>query len=145
MTQTQILGTLGDILGLLTLVLAAIAAISLLVGGVGVSQHHAGVGARADPRDRAAQGARRRRRDITVQFLIEAVLLTTIGGVIGMALGDRRLAAWLDACLAAAGGHRLVVAGAGVRASRSASASSSGCSRRAGPGGSTRWWPCAAE
>ena len=28
-----------------------------------------------------------RRRDITVQFLIEAVLLTTVGGVIGMALG----------------------------------------------------------
>ncbi|HUR72898.1 MAG TPA: ABC transporter permease, partial [Sporichthya sp.] len=36
-TQSQILGTIGKILGLLTLVLAAIAAISLLVGGVGVS------------------------------------------------------------------------------------------------------------
>ncbi|MDQ1645678.1 MAG: putative transport system permease protein, partial [Cryptosporangiaceae bacterium] len=36
-TQEQILGVLGSILGLLTLVLAAIAGISLLVGGVGVS------------------------------------------------------------------------------------------------------------
>jgi len=86
-TQTQILGTIGRILGLLTLVLAAIAAISLLVGGVGVSNIML-VSVRERTREiglRKALGARQ--RDILLQFLVEAVLLTTIGGVIGIGLG----------------------------------------------------------
>lgn len=86
-TQDQILGTVGRILGLLTTVLAAIAAISLLVGGVGVSNIML-VSVRERTREiglRKAVGARQ--RDVLVQFLIEAVLLTTIGGVLGIALG----------------------------------------------------------
>jgi putative ABC transport system permease protein len=86
-TQTQILGTIGRILGLLTLVLAAIAAISLLVGGVGVSNIML-VSVRERTREiglRKALGARQ--RDILSQFLTEAVLLTTIGGLIGIGLG----------------------------------------------------------
>jgi len=86
-TQDEILGVAGDILDTLTLVLAAIAGISLLVGGIGVSnimlvsvtERTSEVGLRK------ALGART--RDITRQFLVEAVVLCGFGGVVGIGLG----------------------------------------------------------
>jgi putative ABC transport system permease protein len=87
LTQDEILGVLGDILSVLTLVLAAIAGISLIVGGVGVmnimlvsvSERTREIGLRK------AVGART--RDVLRQFLLEAVALTVTGGIAGIVLG----------------------------------------------------------
>ena len=79
--------TLSETAGTMTLLLAAIAAISLLVGGIGVMNIML-VSVLERTREigiRKALGARE--RDIWGQFLIEAVFLTFAGGIIGVILG----------------------------------------------------------
>ena len=86
-SQEEILGVAGQILDTLTFVLAAIAGISLLVGGIGVSNIML-VSVQERTREvglRKALGART--RDITSQFLVEAVVLCGVGGLIGIGTG----------------------------------------------------------
>jgi putative ABC transport system permease protein len=86
-TQGAMLSTMNTILGVLTAVLGGIAGISLLVGGIGIMNIML-VSVRERTREigiRKAIGARN--RDIMAQFLIEAVTLSGVGGLIGILLG----------------------------------------------------------
>ncbi|MCX7427592.1 MAG: ABC transporter permease [Planctomycetia bacterium] len=84
---TEIAKVLGIVTGTMTLLLASIAGISLVVGGVGIMNIML-VSVTERTREigiRLAVGARG--SDILWQFLIESVLLSSVGGLIGVALG----------------------------------------------------------
>ncbi|MFK7734747.1 MAG: ABC transporter permease [Pirellulaceae bacterium] len=84
---TEIANVFGIVTGALTMMLAAIAGISLIVGGVGIMNIML-VSVTERTREigiRMAVGARG--RDILMQFLVESVVLSIIGGAIGIALG----------------------------------------------------------
>jgi len=86
-SQTEIIERVSSVTGALTLLLGAIAAVSLLVGGIGimnimlvsVTERTKEIGIRL------AIGARG--MDVLIQFLIEAVLLSLVGGIIGIIFG----------------------------------------------------------
>ena len=85
--QSDLLSIFGDILGLFTLFLSAIAFISLVVGGIGIMNIML-VSVTERTREiglRKAVGAKR--RNVLGQFLIEAVTLALIGGILGIILG----------------------------------------------------------
>ncbi len=94
--QADLLDSLGRITGILTVFLGLIAGISLLVGGIGimnimlvsVTERTREIGLRKAV---GAQG-----RDILLQFLIESLVLSIIGGAIGVGLG------WLAALIGGA-------------------------------------------
>lgn len=84
---TEIMNTIGSVSGLMTVLLTAVAAISLLVGGIGimnimlvsVTERIKEIGLRM------AIGATP--ANILGQFILEAIVLSTVGGAIGVALG----------------------------------------------------------
>lgn len=86
-TQQQTLSTISQITSVLTLALGGIAAISLIVGGIGIMNIML-VSVTERTREiglRKALGAKP--KDIRNQFLIEAVTLSSLGGLIGIILG----------------------------------------------------------
>jgi len=92
MNQADIISTASSITNILTILLGSVAAISLVVGGIGimnmmlttVTERTREIGLRK------AIGAKR--HDINMQFLVEASMLTFFGGVFGIIFGY--LAAW---------------------------------------------------
>jgi putative ABC transport system permease protein len=86
-TQNEVLDAFSRITSAVTLFLGIIAAISLLVGGIGIMNIML-VSVTERTREiglRKAVGAKR--RDILLQFLIESTLLSVAGGIVGIGLG----------------------------------------------------------
>jgi putative ABC transport system permease protein len=86
-SQSDLIKVFGDFTAVFTIVLGAIAGISLVVGGIGIMNIML-VSVTERTREigiRKAVGARR--RDILLQFLVEAVVLALIGGALGVVFG----------------------------------------------------------
>lgn len=87
MSQSEMVQTFSSISDVMTVLLGAIAGISLLVGGIGimnimyvsVTERTREIGLRLSVGGRGS--------DILTQFLIEAILLSVVGGIIGIFLG----------------------------------------------------------
>jgi putative ABC transport system permease protein len=87
MSQADLVAIMAEVTGVLTLFLGAIAGISLLVGGIGIMNIML-VSVTERTREigiRKAVGAKR--RDILLQFLVESMVLSLLGGAAGIALG----------------------------------------------------------
>ncbi len=88
MSQEDMLATANQILGVMTMLLGSIAGISLVVGGIGIMNIML-VSVTERTREigiRKAVGAKR--RDILVQFLVESVVVSVVGGAVGILLGS---------------------------------------------------------
>ncbi len=86
-SQADYLNTAAQVTGIMTVLLGAIAGISLVVGGIGIMNIML-VSVTERTREigiRKAIGARR--RDILLQFLVEAAVVSVFGGLIGMGIG----------------------------------------------------------
>jgi putative ABC transport system permease protein len=87
MSQSELMETMSSITDIMTILLGAIAGISLLVGGIGimnimfvsVTERTREIGLRMSIGGRS--------RDILLQFLVESIILSILGGIFGIMLG----------------------------------------------------------
>lgn len=83
----QMISTLDTVTGILTALLTAVAAISLVVGGIGIMNIMLVTVTERTKEIGLLKAIGAKRRDILVQFLTESVVLTLSGGLIGILLG----------------------------------------------------------
>ena len=87
MSQADILSALNQITGTFTIFLASIAGISLVVGGIGIMNMMLTTVTERTREIGLRKSVGAKKKDISFQFLTEAVMLTFIGGLIGIILG----------------------------------------------------------
>jgi putative ABC transport system permease protein len=81
------ISTVSNVLGVLTALLTAVAAISLVVGGIGIMNIMLVTVTERTKEIGLLKSIGAKRKDILTQFLIESVVLTVVGGIIGMLIG----------------------------------------------------------
>jgi putative ABC transport system permease protein len=87
LNQADIIATASSVTGTFTILLAAVAGISLVVGGIGIMNMMLTTVTERTREIGLRKSVGAKKRDINKQFLMEAVMLTFIGGVIGVILG----------------------------------------------------------
>ena len=87
MNQGDIVATASSVTNTFTLLLSAVAGISLVVGGIGIMNMMLTTVTERTREIGLRKSIGAKKKDISVQFLLEAIALTCIGGVLGVTLG----------------------------------------------------------